>query len=297
MLTILITGGSGFAGRNLIRRISPFAKVYSTWHTHVVEEGQSIKSVKLDITNSEEVQKVISDISPEIIIHAAAIANLKLCRENQSKSYEVNVRGTYNIARAAEKAGARMIYISSDLVFDGSRSYYKEEDIPEPICYYGKTKYEGEKIVASVNSNYCITRSALIYGYGLGLSQPFSQVIIEKLSHGISVELYKDEYRSPIYIKNFCDIIFEISLNDQIHGLYNICGTQRLSRFDLGLKISELFGFDKRLIIPVLVSNSALNEIRPRDCSMKNSKLKAAIKTKIQTIEEGLSEMLQNKYA
>jgi dTDP-4-dehydrorhamnose reductase len=294
MLTVFITGGSGYVGRNLIRRISPFAKLYTTFHTHVVEEGQSVESVKLDITNSEEVQKVITHISPDIIIHAAAIANLKLCREDQKNSFEVNVKGTYNVAQAAEKTGARMIYISSDLVFDGSKGYYKEEDIPEPICFYGKTKYEGEKIVASGNTNYCIARSALIYGYGVGLFHPFSEVVIDKLSHGRSVELYKDEYRSPIYIKNFCDIIFEISLNNRIHGLYNICGTQRLSRFDFGLKIAELFGFNKRLLIPVLIGNSTLNEVRPKDCSMYNSKLNAAIKTGIQTIEEGLSDMLQN---
>jgi dTDP-4-dehydrorhamnose reductase len=291
MDSLLITGGSGFLGANLALMVSSYWKTYATYHHSPFCNKNLGIALHLDIKNRDEVKRIVSEISPKIIIHTAAITNSDFCAEHREEAQEVNVKGTNNITLAAEHVGARLIYISTDLVFKGDKRFYSEEDIPNPLCYYGKTKLEGEKIVASLSSNYCIARTSLIYGWSINSSKCFTEIMIGNLNNGKEARLFVDEYRTPIYIKNLCEILSELAKREDLQGIYHLCSSQRLSRFEFGLTISEIFGFNKKLFIPVSVDNFSFKDKRPKDCSMKNEKSMRDLKTKIWSIEEGVKDM------
>lgn len=291
MESILITGGSGLLGSNLALMTSSSWKTYITYHSFPIRNRKSSVALHLDITNRNEVERVVYEISPKIIIHTAAITNSDFCAEHQKIAWEVNVTGTENIVLAAEQIKARLIYISTDLVFKGDKSFYSEEDLPNPLCYYGKTKLEGEKIVSSLSSNYCIARTSLIYGWSINSSNCFTEIIIDRLNNENEIRLFVDEYRTPIYIKNLCEILLELANRHELQGIYHICGSQRLNRFEFGLKLSEIFSFSKELIIPISVNEFPFKDERPKDCSMKNEKAMSVLKTKCWSVEEGLKDM------
>jgi len=138
-----------------------------------------------------------------------------------------------------------IIFISTDLVFQGDKSFYSENDVPTPLCYYGKTKLEAENFVLKISSNYCIIRSAIIYGWSVNSSQVFTETMIKQLRQGNQVNLFVDEYRMPIYIKNLCAILLELASRDELQGVYHICGPTRLCRFEFGLELADVWGFDK----------------------------------------------------
>lgn len=291
MESLLITGGSGFLGANLALMASFYWKTYVTYHSSPIRDKRLGVALHLDIKNRDEVEKIVYKISPKVIIHAAAITNSDFCVEHQKLAWEVNVNGTKNIVSAAKLVKARLIYISTDLVFKGDKGLYSEEDIPAPLCYYGKTKLEGEKIVSSLSSNYCIARTSLIYGWSLNSSKCFVEIMIDNLNNGREVRVFMDEYRTPIYVKNLCEILIELAKREDLQGLYHICGSQRLSRFELGLKLSKIFDFNKDLIIPISVDDFSFKDKRPKDCSMRNDKAKSVLKTKFWSVEEGLKNM------
>lgn len=290
MEILLITGGSGFVGRNLLLMASSYWKTYFTYHSSHIHNKLGI-ALHLDIKNRDEVERIIYKYSPKVIIHTAAITNLDFCAEHQTIAWDVNAVGTKNIVLAAEGVKARIIYLSTDLVFKGDKSYYSEEDLPNPLCHYGKIKLKAERIVSSLSSNYCIARISPIYGWSLSSPKSFIEIVIDNLKNGREVRFFHDEYRTPIYVQNLCEILLELAENDDLQGIYHICGSERLSRLDFGLKLAKIFGFPKELIIPASVDDFSFKDERPKDCSMKNEKAMGVLKAKFLGIEDGLKVM------
>jgi dTDP-4-dehydrorhamnose reductase len=115
--------------------------------------------------------------------------------------------------------------------------------------------------------------------------------MIENLKNRTKVKLFVDEYRTPIYIKNLCEILLELAKRRDLQGIYHICGSKRLSRFEFGLKLSEIFGFNKELIIPISINDFPFKDKRPKDCSMRNENIISDLKIRPWNIEEGLKNM------
>jgi dTDP-4-dehydrorhamnose reductase len=284
---LLITGGSGYIGGKLCEAACKRWKTYATYHASPVLQD-SVIPVYLDIGNREQVQAAVHIIKPSIIIHAAAITNCRVCWEEQDEAWHVNVNGTEFLASVAEDVGARMLYLSTDLVFDGEDEYYTEENEPNPVCFYGKTKYAAEKIVSKICSNYTICRCALVYGWDWNRARPFTKTIIQKLSSGEEISLFTDEFRSLIYDYNLCEIILNIASQQSVQGIYHLGGEWKISRYDLGLKICEIFKFNKGLLIPISIDRLSTGEKRPSDCSLLVGKAKNIINNKMMSVDEGL---------
>ncbi len=291
MKPLLITGGSGFLGGNLVSIAAGLGETYFTYHTSPCPAESSGAAICMDVTDQAQTEKIVSEISPAVIIHAAAITDAGYCEEHQQDAWDINVSGTRNVASAAEKVGARLIYASTDMVFSGGDSFYSEGDTPNPVHYYGKTKLMGEQIVQSVSSNYCIARIALVYGRSANNSKCFTETILEKLGRGESVRLFVDEYRTPIYAKNLCNAFLELAERDDLQGIYHLAGSERLSRFEFGLRLAEIFGLDKKLLVPVSVGDVSFAYNRPRDCSLSHDKAASVLSTRFWNVEESLNDM------
>lgn len=293
MESLLITGGSGFLGGNLALMAPNCWKTFISYHLNPISYQKLYTALHLDVTDRDETERIVSEIKPKVIIHTSAVTSFDYSAEHREVAWNINVKGTENVVSASEKVGSRLIYLSTDLVFDGNKSFYSEEETPVPICFYGKTKLEGEKIVSSISSNYCIARTALIFGQSQNSSKCFTETMIDNMDKGKEVRLFVDEYRTPINVENLCDILLEMAERKDLQGLYNICGRERLSRYEFGLKLAGVFGFNRELLIPNSTDNFSFKDKRPKDCSMKNKRAVNALDSSFWSIEEGLVKMYE----
>ena len=266
--TLLITGASGFVGGHLIRAASA-----AGWHTAGFFHTSDLPSTSgctahhVDITDGNAVASAFDDLQPSVVIHCAAVAGIGICADDKHKATAVNIEGTRNIVESVARTGAYLIYVSTDLVFDGVQGYYRECDPPAPACYYGTTKYAGELITISSGCRYSIARLATVYGHGIGNSVNFLDKLLGQLQRGETSELFDDEYRSFVFIDDVCVKLLKLAA-DQMSGIFHIAGPERLSAYDFGLKVAKCHGFNKTLLHPI----SSYKHKRPQDCSLSNEK-------------------------
>ena len=265
--TLLITGVSGFIGGHLTKQASLAWRVKGTFHCNDTPLNGADELIQLDITDKNSVMSAIKEISPSVIIHCAAISNAEYCAKNKKQSEAINISGTENIALASSSIGAHLIFVSSDQVFDGNDGYYNEAAPPNPICFYGKTKLEGEKIVKKINNSYSIARLAWTYGKSVNQSKNFFDRMIYDLERKQQINLFFDEFRSPVYVQDLCTALLALAKN-RTSGIFHLAGPERISRLDFGYKAAECFGFDKSLIIGTSSDSIDFLDKRPKDCSL-----------------------------
>ena len=293
MDSVLITGGSGFVGLKLASLLKGNYSVYIACKTYDDSLLRFGEYVSLDIRDANEVRRIVTEIRPTAVVHAAALTNVNDCARYREKAFAINVTGTENVSRSAEEVNARVVYLSTDLVFDGKQSFYTEEDEPNPVCYYGVTKLHGEHIIASLNSNYCIARPGLIFGKSIGSSTCFAETMADRLQKHQEIRLFNDEFRTPVYLDNVCALIGELLARNELRGIYHLCGSERISRYDFGLKLAGIFGLDPSCIVASSLQEYPFADVRPADCSMNNQKAFTTLNTKAMTIDEGLYDMAE----
>lgn len=292
MDSLLITGGSGFVGLKLASLLKGNYSVYIACKTYDDSLLKFGEYVSLDIRDADETRRIVTEIRPTAVVHAAALTNVNDCARYREEAFAINVTGTENVSRSAEEVNARVVYLSTDLVFDGKRSFYTEEDKPNPVCYYGVTKLQGEYLIASLNSNYCIARPGLIFGKSIGSSKCFAETMVDRLQKRQEIRLFNDEFRTPVYLDNVCALIGELLVRNELQGIYHLCGSERISRYDFGLKLSQIMGYDYSCIVPSSLYDYPFVDSRPPDCSMSNRKAAACLNARFMTIDEGLCNMV-----
>ena len=290
MDTLLIVGGSGFIGGWLTQPASRLFETYGSYFRNRPTNDHVVHYLRLDITNGRRVNKTLLKLRPAVIVHAAAMTPLQ-CAENREAALRINVIGTKHVVRAAAEAGSRLIFLSSDLVFDGAKGNYTEQDAPEPVCYYGSTKIEGERLVVDDLTSYAIIRTSLVYGYSRNNARCFTEIILEQVAEGNAVRLFTDEYRCPVYIGDLCRGILALANKRELNGTFHICGPERLSRYEYGLRICDSFDLNRNLIIPTDLTPYSENDERPQDCSMCNTKAEDALDMTFSSVDDGFGYM------
>jgi len=265
---ILIIGGSGLLGSKLSVCLEQHNyDVYSTYHQALL--GTSEKKYRLDITKKEDVERLLQNVHPEIIIHTAAYTNVDACEENKAVAYAVNVGGTLNLIHSNKNIGAKFVYISTDYVFDGNKGYYKEDDERNPINYYGRTKLEGELLVEQQCDDFIIARTSVLYG---SRKNNFILWLLEQLEQGKQVNIVDDQYVSPTLNLDLAEQLMKL-LEQNATGVFHTAGGERISRYDLAVIVADMFGYDKHRINPVSMRDMKWLAPRPKDSSLDVSKL------------------------
>jgi dTDP-4-dehydrorhamnose reductase len=286
---LLITGASGFIGGNLAIRASSNWDVYATYHQSAVTLKNVQRLLPMDVTNTKSVRSLFHDISPNVVVHCAALANMNYCADHPDLAQKINVLGTANIASMCQEVGSQLIYLSTDMVFDGARGFYSEDDIPNPICVYGKTKFAGEKVVLSHSCDRSIIRVAWTLGVSTNESISFAEKMIARLQREIPVFLFTDEYRSPIYITSLCDAILKIAERQET-SIFNLGGTDKISRYEFGLLVADIFGFRRDLVVGTTTKAFGFRDKRPQDCSLDSRRAANTLLTQV-PLSVGLMEM------
>ncbi|MGD6793061.1 dTDP-4-dehydrorhamnose reductase [Metabacillus indicus] len=233
-MNVLITGAGGQLGRELSRQLQQNHKV------------AALTKSDLDVANKEEVQKVIGQKKPEMIIHAAAFTDVDQCEANRRKAFEVNWRGTAAVARAAEAVQARLIYISTDYVFDGKKKApYTEADTPFPLSVYGLSKLYGEKCVLDYKRG-TVIRTSWLFGHE---GKNFLKAILRQINEGNILRVVEDQIGSPTYVKDLAEII--LKLDKKTTGIYHVSNTGACSRYEFAKAIVREARLNSGKVFPV----------------------------------------------
>jgi dTDP-4-dehydrorhamnose reductase len=265
-MKILITGGSGQLGSEVCRLSS-----YDTYGTYL-KDYESIggtKFTQLDITDRKGFLNVVRKIKPDWIVHCAAMTNVDLCEDERDNAWQINVNGTKNAVEASKLVESNLIYISTDYVFDGKKGFYKENDMPNPLSHYAKTKLAGEKLLVKNLDRYIIVRSSVIYSKRKG---NFVSWILNSLKNG-KVRIVADQTNSPTLNTELSEAILKL-IDVDANGVYHAASDERISRYDFAKKIARVFNLDESAIIPIKTEQLNQKAIRPMDSSLDTSKIK-----------------------
>ena len=299
-MRLLVVGGSGLLGFKVAGlAVREQFETYATYNFRPIQlEG--CDCLELDKTFREDTLARIKKIKPDVVIDTAAVHNVDYCEAHRDEAWTVNVVGTRNVADACKEVGAKMIYISTDYVFDGKKGFYSEEDTPTPLHFYAETKLEAENVVKEVGIKYAIARPSVIYGWNPGelaglrsssrKSMNFVVWTIDKLRKGEKINIVTDQYSSPTLADNLAEALLALSRSER-QGLYHTAGKTCLNRFEFAKKIAEMFEFDGNLIKPV--TSDVLRQIaeRPKRCCLNVSKAERELGVRFLTVEEGLMKM------
>lgn len=285
-MKILVTGSTGLLGHHVVKlALKAGHEVFATYRSRPLGVG---KPVKLDLLNSETVKQTIVKSKPESIIHTAAYTDVDGCEVNRELAWKVNAEATREIALAATDISAHLTYVSTDYVFDGEKGLYKEDDEPNPINYYGRTKLEGERFVQENSDNWCIARASVIYGWG-GKKENFATWLINNLSKGRQVKVLVDQHVSPTLNVNLADMLAEIATG-RFTGILHTAGASRANRYDFAVELAKVFHFDSKLVKRSQMSEMSWNTRRPKDSSLDVSRC-TALSSKPLEISEALTIM------
>lgn len=290
---LLITGGSGFLGWNLAKYAAELYEVFFTYGHHFITiEG--CQEYHLNLQDRSEIENLLEEVQPEIVIHTAALANVDICEKRRSLAHEINVAATTHLAKCAEELHCRFVYISTDLVFDGQTGHYTETDRPTPLNYYGETKLLGEKTVMSTMTDYLIVRMALMYGVGNGVNGCFTDWIRDGLEHKKPVQLYTDQYRTPLFVLDGVRALFELIEKPTRNEILHLAGKERLNRYDFGKKFAKIFGYEEQWIYPAKMQDVTTTAQRGRDCSLNTKKIQQLLSFQLSDVDTGLQKMKMN---
>lgn len=286
---VVFTGITGLLGSYFLKKQIKGFEIFGTGYKNIRKSSRKLFSI--DITKKNIVMDFVKQIEPQIIIHAVSIGDVDYCEKYPEIAYKVNVEGTNNIIRAAKKIKSKVIFLSSNAIFDGLNPPYDEKSPSNPLDVYGKTKAEGESVVFNSNLNFCILRLITMYGWPQpgGRNNPVSW-LIANLKEKRNINIVNDIYNNHLWAGQAAEVIWKI-INKNISGVYNIAGADRISRYDLALKVAKVFELDSSLVSPV--SSDFFKSIakRPKNTCFNTGKMEKELGIKPLGIEEGLRLM------
>jgi dTDP-4-dehydrorhamnose reductase len=294
MKRILVTGVSGFLGRYVAESLKDRYRVLGTYRSHATTLD-GCEMVRLEVADAAGVGMAFREFRPDVVVHTAAMSDVDACERHPDVAYQVNVQGTEAIEQAAAEVEARLIYISTDQVYDGVQGHYDEAAAPQPLMVYGRTKLEGEHRAAMIGHEAVILRLALMYGWGTPTRLNFVDWLVEQLRTGQEVPLFVDQYRTPLFVEQAAEVIGRLIDRPEVRGLFNLGGGERINRYAFGVKFCEVFDLPKGHLKPVEMPTRAQLAARPRDCSLNSAKISTLLQMRPLTVEEGLRVMRRQR--
>jgi len=260
---ILVTGTNGMLGSNTAKFYSERANIELLTTAKTKNEfANKFDEIICDITNREQVKKIVLDFCPDYIINAAAFTNVDLCETEKETAWKTNVKAVEYLAEACRVIDAHLIHISSDYIYDGKNGPYSENDTPNPLGYYGRTKLASENVLKISGIKYTILRTNVLYGISESGKADFVYWVIKNLSENKEINIVKDQFNNPTFVYDLISAINKV-IEFNKSGIFNIGGKEFLSRFDFTKKISVYFNLNKNLIKPILTAELNQKALRP----------------------------------
>lgn len=294
-MKILITGANGLLGQHLVQELlhQQFSVVATSKGPNRLpfEPSEHFSYRTLDITDELNLERVMDEEKPEVVIHAAAMTQVDDCEKNTELCEKVNVYGTTQLLVDAEAYSKYIIYISTDFVFDGLNGLYREDDDLRPVNFYGFTKMQAEAIMHTSEIPWAIVRTCLVYGNPLqGTRSNIVNWVRESLQEGQNIKVVSDQVRTPTYVGDLAKGIVEM-VKRKATGIFHISGKDQLTPFQMAMRTADHFSLDKSLITEVTADTFTQPAKRPPSTGFNISKAEKELGYKPLSFEEGLSRM------
>jgi dTDP-4-dehydrorhamnose reductase len=288
---LLVLGGSGLVGSSFINTSKTDYDIIFSYNTNNIKIPNT-QSFQIDLLNDNKIEKIIENYNPDIVLHTIAHSSVDLCETDHSIANKLHIDTTNQIANTCASINSKLIFLSTDAVFEGQlNKKYCETDIPNPINYYGKTKLDAEKIVLNASSNNVVLRTSVIYGWHK--KSRFTNWILSYLKDNKIVDPFADQFNTPTLIDDLIQVILKI-INKDISGLYHATGKTCLNRYQFAILLAEKFSYDPSLIHSVTKLEKKQNAPRPISTCLDSTKLENLLNFSFSDISTGI-ESIFNK--
>jgi dTDP-4-dehydrorhamnose reductase len=284
-----VIGASGLVGWNIFQELIKYQRnVVGTYFRYPLDN-----MIPLDIRSVGDVMKFFENYQPEIIYLPAALTNVDWCEANPESSYQVNVLGTKNIVDAALAFGSKLVFISSDYVFNGQNGPYTEIDLVDPISVYGQHKIISEHHLMLRLEDYLIIRTTVVYGH-----EPQGKNFVVRLQNRLekqeSIKVPVDQIGTPTLASDLAESIIQLAEKRE-KGIFNIAGPDLLNRYEFAQTIARVYDLDESLIYPVQTSEMNQLAKRPLLAGLISKKATMALGKKFTRAVDGLSQMFTKR--
>lgn len=298
-MKMLVTGANGFVAGSVIAQAAGNWEVHGIARTVTGNKNNPLNHHVCDLVDSGKFTKLFERLQPDVVVHAAAIANIDFCQDNRETAKSVNVDVTRTVAELCKSSGTKLVFCSTDSVFDGIKGDYSEEDATNPVNFYAETKVQAEQIVLEASAKNVVARLALVIGLPVsGKGNSFLIDMINKLNRNEKVNYPQNEIRTPVDVITLGAALVELAGND-FHGTIHLSGNTKINRFSMANYVAGVLEFPEETKSLILGTNSnaiAGRAKRPNDASMINDKAKQVLKTPMLSLADGLALTL-NKNA
>jgi dTDP-4-dehydrorhamnose reductase len=265
---ILVTGASGQLGSYLLREMRSRDLPATAWSRRPNVELFGYRCRSVDLCEVDDVVTAFREAKPDVVIHAAAMSGVADCFRDPTHARRTNTTATRLLAELAERQPARFIYVSTDLVFKGTKQWYTETDCPAPLSVYGQTKAAAERGVLN-HQHHLVLRISLLFGPSINDRPSFFHQQIESLQKGTPCSLFNDEWRSPLSLAVAAKGLLAAAASD-VSGILHLGGTERMSRLEMGQRLARVLGKDERLCKAACRDDVPAAEPRPCDTSLSS---------------------------
>jgi len=269
-MRLLVTGASGLLGMNLACQAASRHVVTGTVNANHLS-GVPFDVRAADLSTQDDLERLLDAVQPEAILHTAALAYPEKCEENPDLAERLNACLPGWVASAAVRAGIPLLHVSTDAVFDGVQGGYGEDDLPNPRNLYARTKLAGERAVAEIDPRALIIRT-VFYGWSLSGQRSLAEWFYTNLAAGNRIRGFTDAFFCPLIAGDLAGLLLEM-LERGLTGVYHVVSPESISKYDFGVRIARLFGFDEGLIAPASVADSGLKAARSANLSLRGDKL------------------------
>jgi len=284
---LLVTGAHGFVAGNVL------AQAGDEWDVHAISRQPSaIHSKQLSwhsCNSNDKLAALFREVRPHALIHTAAIADIDFAESHQVEARAANVALTGELVKLCRGSGCKLVFCSTDTVFDGEDAPYDEQDMPHPVNYYAETKIEAERMAGTLGANAVIARLSLVMGLpAFGTGNSFLARTLNALKEGREITAPAHEIRTPIDVITAASALLELTAKEH-YGIFHLAGHTRVDRLTLMQLIARKFGFEDAPVAAQPAGPTPGRAARPRDVSLDNAKVCEQLKTPMHTLDEGLS--------
>jgi len=270
-LRFLVTGASGQLGTYLLRHLASEKNVEVVgWAGSEAGTRFGTALRLVDLRQKDRVAAAFDEDWPDVIIHTAAICRVDICYSNPQLAEQVNVEGTRWLTELAARHRTRLVYVSSDMVFDGAKGNYSESDSPSPLSRYGRSKLAGERAALELAGT-TVARVSLLFGPALNGRPSFFDQQAAALGTRQPLTLFTDEYRTPLSLITAASALVELA-RSEVTGVIHLGGPERMSRWEMGERLAQSLNLDPRPLRKGRQRDGKFPEARPADVSLDSTR-------------------------
>ncbi|MCX7121826.1 MAG: SDR family oxidoreductase [Gammaproteobacteria bacterium] len=286
---IAVTGARGMLGTAILNRFSDDFNIFATSRTKGLCKN-NIHWKLFDLLDSEKLTAWLIKNKPDVVIHCAAMVNVDECEKEVKRAEALHVNTTKLITETISAWNARLVYISTDAVFDGKKiGFYAEIDKPCPLSIYGRTKYQGEVATLNASENNLVLRTTIFGNQKISGRISFADWLLDSLQNQKRLTLFTDVEFTPIHVSHFSDILFRIlTCRTEVKGLFHLSGSTKLSKYDFGLQLAQQLNLPTSHILQSTLEQANLLALRGKNMTLSNEKLSLLMNIKFPTARDGI---------